>query len=60
MGRRLKASAPAKATSHKASPVEVRNMAHPKIWATAIKLAGGDSHAIRVESYCSVWVTLKA
>lgn len=58
MGRRLKASDPTKATGHKASEVEVRNIAHPKVWGTAIKLAGGDKTLIVVETYSRVSVTL--
>lgn len=51
MGRRLKASDPTKATRHKPAEVEVRNIAHPRIWQTAIALAGGDATRIKVESY---------
>lgn len=56
MGRRLKASDPSKATRHKPQPVEVRNMAHPKIWAVAIKLAEGDMNRITVETYSRVTI----
>lgn len=56
MARRLRASDPTKATRHKAEPVEVRNIAHPRIWATAISLAGGDSSRVKVESFGRVEV----
>lgn len=58
MGRRLKASDPTKATRHKPEPVEVRNIAHPKVWATAIKLAEGKTDQIAVEAYGRVTITL--
>lgn len=51
MGRRLKATPNANATRHKPAEVEVRNIAHPRIWQTAIGLAGGDMSRIKVESY---------
>lgn len=50
MGRRLKATPNANATRHKSEPVEVRNIAHPRLWQTAMKLAGGDSSLITVVS----------
>lgn len=58
MGRRLKASDPTKATRHKASEVEVRNIAHPKVWQTAIKVAEGDRAKITVETFAKVTVRL--
>jgi hypothetical protein len=58
MGRRLKASDGTKATRHKASEVVVRNIAHPKVWATAIKLAGGDKARVTVETYSRVSVLM--
>ena len=58
MGRRLKASDPSKATRHKASEVEVRHIAHPKVWATAIKLARGHKELITVDAYGRVSVVL--
>lgn len=59
MGRRLKASDPTKATRHKAEPVEVRNIAHPKVWATAIKLAGGEKDRVTVETYTRLSVVVR-
>lgn len=50
MGRRLKATPNANATRHKAQPVEVRNIAHPRVWQTAIMLAAGDASLITVVS----------
>lgn len=58
MVRRVRASNPTKATRPKPAPVEVRNMAHPKVWATAIKLAGGQKERVTVVSYSCVSVTL--
>jgi hypothetical protein len=58
MGRRLKASDPTKATRHKASEVEVRNIAHPKVWQTAIRLAGGNKEKVTVEAYSRVSVVM--
>jgi hypothetical protein len=58
MGRRLKASNPTKATPHKASEVEVRNIAHPKVWTLALTIAGGNAALLQVESFSKVWVTL--
>ena len=60
MGRRLKASDPSKATRHKTEPVEVRNIAHPKVWKTAIKLAEGDKTLITVDTYSRVTVLLRS
>lgn len=51
MVRRQKAHDPTKATRHKPTEVEVRNVAHPRIWQTAINLTGGDASRIKVESY---------
>ena len=56
MGRRLKASDPTKATRHKPTDVEVRNVAHPRVWATAINLAGGDKSRVKVETFGRVEV----
>lgn len=58
MGRRLKAHDPSKATRPKPSEVQVTRLAHPKVWATAIKLANGNASNIKVETYSRVWVTL--
>lgn len=58
MGRRLKASAPTKATSRKAQPVEVRNIAHPGVWKTAMKVSGNKRERIVVESWGKVSVNL--
>lgn len=58
MGRRLKASDPTKATRPKPSEVQVTRLAHPKVWALAIKLAGGDKDKLTVETYSRVWVTM--
>lgn len=57
MARRVRASA-GKATRHKPAEVEVRNIAHPKVWKTAMKLAGNRREAITVEAYSKVWVAL--
>lgn len=59
MARRLKAHDPTKATRPKAEPVLVRNIAHPKVWATAMKVADGNAELIRVETYSRVVVTLE-
>ena len=59
MGRRLKASDPTKATRHKPAPVEVRNIAHPRVWRTALKLAGGDKDRVQVESYSRLTVIVR-
>lgn len=59
MGRRLRASNPRKATSPKHAEVEVRNIAHPRVWATAIRLAGGDKGRVKVEGWSKVEVTVK-
>ena len=59
MGRRLKASDPTKATRHKASQVEVRHMAHPRVWRTAIKLAGGEKDRVTVETYTRLSVYVR-
>jgi len=58
MGRRLRASDPTKATRHKPSEVEVRNIANPRLWQTAMKLAGGNRELIEVQSFNKVIVTL--
>lgn len=58
MGRRLKASDPTKATRHKPEPVEVRNIAHPKVWALALSIAGGNAALIQVEDYSRVVINL--
>lgn len=50
MVRRVRANNPTKATRHKANPVEVRNMAHPRVWALAMRLAGGDAKRVTVVS----------
>lgn len=54
MARRVLAHDPKKATSPKPAPVETKRMAHPRIWATALKIAGGDPKKIVVESYSRV------
>lgn len=56
MGRRLRASNPSKAAQHKAQPVEVRNIAQPGVWKTAMRLAGGDASRIVVRSWGKVEV----
>lgn len=58
MGRRLKANDPTKATRHKASEVTVTRLAHPKVWATAIKLASGNKDLLTVETYSRVSVLM--
>ena len=58
MARRLKASNPTKATSPKIAKVEVRNIAHPAIWKTAMKVSGNKRERITVESWCKVVVNL--
>lgn len=58
MGRRLKATPNANATRPKPSEVEVRNIAHPRVWATAINLAGGDKSRVKVESFSRVEVVV--
>lgn len=56
MGRRLKASDASKATRRKPEPVQVRNIAQPGVWQTAMKLAGGDASRIVVRSWGRVEV----
>lgn len=56
MGRRLRASDSSKATRPKPEPVEVRNIAHPSVWQTAIELADGDPSRIVVHSFGRVSV----
>jgi hypothetical protein len=51
MGRRLRASDQSKATRPKPSPVEVRNIAHPKVWKTAMMVARTDRARITVETF---------
>lgn len=58
MPRRTKAHDPSKATRPKPAEVEVRNVAHPRVWATAIGLAGGDRSRVRVEKWGKVEVTV--
>lgn len=50
MGRRLRASNPTKATRPKPEPVEVSNIAHPRVWSLAMQLAGGDVARVKVIS----------
>lgn len=57
--RRLRASNPNKRSQPKASEVSVRQVAHPRVWATAIKLAGGDAKLVTVESFARVSVTVR-
>jgi hypothetical protein len=58
MPRRTRAHDTSKATRHKAQPVLVRNMAHPRIWKTALKLAGGDKGKITVDSYSKLSIVI--
>ena len=58
MVRRTKAHNPTKATRPTPSDVEVRNVAHPRVWATAIHLAGGDKSRVKVETWGRVEVTV--
>lgn len=58
MGRRLKATPDANVTKTKPAEVQVTRLAHPKVWALAIKLANGNKDNITVESYSKVWVTM--
>lgn len=58
MARRLKASDPTKATRPKPEPVEVRNVAHPSIWKTALRIAEGRAELIEVETLTRVVVRL--
>ena len=58
MARRLKASNPTKATSRKPQPVAVRNIAHPAIWKTAMRVAGNKRECITVEAWGRVVVKL--
>ena len=51
MARRLKAHDTSKTTRHKAEPVEVRNIAHPKVWKLALSVAGNDAKRIQVVRY---------
>ena len=50
MPRRQKAHDPTKATRRKPAPVEVRNIAHPKVWKLALQVAGGNAGLITVET----------
>lgn len=59
MGRRTRATDPSKtATKVKPSPVETRQIAHPRVWDTAIKLAEGNVTLIKVEAFARVTVIL--
>lgn len=57
MARRLRASNPkTNATRPKKSEVAVSNIAHPKVWKTALKLAGGDPKRLTVINYSEIAV----
>lgn len=56
MPRKIRAHDPRKTTKVAPSPVEVKQMAHPRIWKTAIALAEGNMSRITVNSYTSVTV----
>ena len=58
MARRTRASDPTKKTRPKPSPVEVRNVAHPKVWKTAILVADGNVTLIKVDGFARVTVTI--
>lgn len=58
MARRLKASDPTKATPRKPEEVEVRNIAHPLVWATAMKVAGNRRDKITVVLFSHVTVNV--
>lgn len=58
VGRRLKATPEANVTRPKKEPVEVRNIAHPKVWKTALGIAGGKSELLTVIRYGEVSVLL--
>lgn len=58
MARRQKAHDPTKATRRKPAPVEVRNIAHPKVWKTAMLVAGGDTNRITVQTATNVTVVV--
>lgn len=57
MARRLKAHDPTKKTRRKPEPVETRQIAHPRIWATTMRIADGNMSQIKVESHTRVTVT---
>lgn len=60
MARRLKASSPGTtATRPKKAPVQVSNIAHPKVWKTALKVAGGNPKLLTVVNYSQVTVNLE-
>lgn len=57
MARRLRASNPkTNATRPKKAEVAVSNIAHPKVWKTALKLAGGDPKRLTVINYSEIAV----
>lgn len=59
MARRTRATDPKKtSTKPKAAPVEVRNIAHPKVWKTALAVANGNMALLTVDSFARVTVTL--
>lgn len=58
MVRKVRAHDPNKITKPKPAPVEVRHIAHPKVWKTAIGLAQGNMSRITVISYACVTVLL--
>lgn len=58
MARRLKATPNANATKPKAEPVEIRNIAHPGVWQTAMKVANNQKDKIVVESWAKVSINL--
>lgn len=58
MVRRVKAHDPTRRTRRKTEPVEVRHVAHPGVWETALKLAEGDMTRVTVEAFGRVTVLL--
>lgn len=58
VGRRLRANDPSKRQRRKPEPVEVRRLAHPAVWETAIRLADGKAERIQVESPTRVTIVI--
>lgn len=58
MARRVRANNPTKRVRRKPAEVEIRHVAHPRVWELAIKLADGDMTRLTVESYGKVTILI--
>lgn len=57
-GRRTKAHDPTKRERRKPEPVEVKQIAHPGIWRTALKVAEGRTERMTVEGFTRVIINI--